>query len=81
MVAAPSSRADEEHLKTLRFLELQGRIEAARADDTQHVRMLFEEICAQVRAAGDELRTFSAPAFRGDADARSARALAVALRG
>ncbi|MDA0142469.1 hypothetical protein, partial [Solirubrobacter deserti] len=78
---AARSHAVEEHLKTLRFLELQGRIEAARADDTQHVRMLFEEIGQQVRQAGDELRAFSAVALRGgDADVREARRLAAALR-
>ena len=44
----------------LRFLELQGRIEAARAHDTEHVRTLFEEIGQQVRAAGHELQDFVA---------------------
>jgi aerotaxis receptor len=54
------SASVEEHLKTFRFLELQGRIEAARATDTEHVRVLFEEIGRQVRAAGAELIEISA---------------------
>jgi aerotaxis receptor len=49
----------QDHLKTFRFLELQGRIEAARATDTEHVRVLFEEIGRQVRAAGAELTEIS----------------------
>lgn len=78
---AARSGAVEEHLKTLRFLELQGRIEAARADDTQHVRMLFEEIGKQVRAAEDELKAFQAPRERDAAEvAREARRQAAALR-
>lgn len=78
---AARSAAVEEHLKTLRFLELQGRIEAARSDDTQHVRMLFEEIGKQVRAAGDELKAFQAPRERDAAAvAREARRQAAALR-
>lgn len=47
------------HFKTIRFLELQGRIEAARASDTGHVLTLFEEIGRQVRLAGTELATFA----------------------
>ena len=74
----------EEHLKTLRFLELQGRIEAARSSDTEHVRGLFEEIGVQVRKAGEELMAFSALATRRDRDgaevAREARRQASALR-
>ena len=50
---AEVSASVEDHLKTFRFLELQGRIEAARANDTEHVRVLFGEIGRQVRAAGD----------------------------
>jgi aerotaxis receptor len=46
------------HFKTIRFLELQGRIEAARATDTGHVLTLFEEIGRQVRLAGTELAAF-----------------------
>ncbi|RKQ86445.1 hypothetical protein C8N24_4457 [Solirubrobacter pauli] len=48
------------HFKTIRFLELQGRIEAARATDTGHVLTLFEEIGRQVRLAGAELAAFGA---------------------
>jgi aerotaxis receptor len=48
------------HFKTIRFLELQGRIEAARATDTGHVLTLFEEIGRQVRLAGTELAAFGA---------------------
>ncbi len=62
------SQAVEEHLKTIRFLELQGRIEAARADDTRHVRTLFEEIGQQVRAAGKELQEVSKLRAVGGAD-------------
>jgi aerotaxis receptor len=79
-----ASRAVGEHLKTLRFLELQGRIEAARSNDTEHVRGLFEEIGAQVRKAGEELMAFSALATRRDRDgadvARESRRQASALR-
>jgi aerotaxis receptor len=50
----------ESHFKTIRFLELQGRIEAARASDTAHVLTLFEEIGRQVRLAGAELQPFAA---------------------
>jgi aerotaxis receptor len=53
------SRSVQEHLKTFRFLELQGRIEASRASDTEHVRVLFEQIGRQVRAAGAELTEIS----------------------
>ena len=81
---AARSYAVEEHLKTLRFLELQGRIEAARSNDTEHVRGLFEEIGVQVRKAGEELTAFSALATRRDRDgaevAREARRQASALR-
>ncbi len=67
------------HLKMLRFLELQGRIEAARAHDTEHVRTLFEEIGRQVRKAGDELQDFVALGERRNrydaAVAREARRL------
>jgi aerotaxis receptor len=78
---ARRSTAVEEHLKTLRFLELQGRIEAARAEDTQHVRMLFEEIGKQVRAAGDELKAFAASRDRDVSGfPREARRLATAIR-
>ena len=81
---AARSYAVEEHLKTLRFLELQGRIEAARSNDTEHVRGLFEEIGVQVRKAGEELMAFSALATRRDRDggevAREARRQASALR-
>jgi aerotaxis receptor len=81
---AARSYAVEEHLKTLRFLELQGRIEAARSNDTEHVRGLFEEIGVQVRTAGEELVAFSALATRRDRDgaevAREARRQAAALR-
>ena len=70
--------------ESLRFLELQGRIEAARSSDTDHVRGLFEEIGVQVRMAGDELMAFSALATRRDRDgaevARAARQQASALR-
>jgi hypothetical protein len=78
---ARRSAAVEEHLKTLRFLELQGRIEAARSEDTQHVRMLFEEIGQQVRAAGGELKAFVAQRDRDVAElVREARRQAAALR-
>jgi hypothetical protein len=78
---AARSAAVEEHLKTLRFLELQGRIEAARADDTAHVRMLFEEIGQQVRTAGDALKGLAARRDRDAARiAREAFALAGAVR-
>ena len=81
---AARSYTVEEHLKTLRFLELQGRIEAARSNDTEHVRGLFEEIGVQVRKAGEELMAFSALATRRDRDgaevAREARRQASALR-
>jgi len=50
----------DSHFKTIRFLELQGRIEAARAADTGHVLTLFEEIGRQVRLAGVELAAFGA---------------------
>ena len=70
--------------RRLRFLELQGRIEAARSSDTEHVRGLFEEIGVQVRKAGEELMAFSALATRRDRDggevAREARRQASALR-
>jgi hypothetical protein len=76
--------AVDEHLKTLRFLELQGRIEAARANDTEHVRTLFAEIGAQVRSAGAELREFVALGTRthreGAGTARAVRELVAALR-
>jgi hypothetical protein len=78
------SAAVDEHLKMLRFLELQGRIEAARAHDTEHVRALFGEIGAQVRTAGAELRDFIALGARPNRDdgraARAARPLVAALR-
>ncbi|MDA0181209.1 PAS domain-containing protein [Solirubrobacter phytolaccae] len=48
----------DSHFRTIRFLELQGRIEAARATDTGHVLTLFEEIGRQVRLAGAELAAF-----------------------
>jgi hypothetical protein len=51
----------DSHFKTIRFLELQGRIEAARASDTGHVLTLFEEIGRQVRAAGAELAPYATP--------------------
>ena len=54
------SASVEDHLKMFRFLELQGRIEAARANDTEHVRVLFDEIGRQVRAAGAELAEITA---------------------
>jgi hypothetical protein len=77
--------AVDEHLKALRFLELQGRIEAARADDTGHVRTLFAEIGVHVRSAGAELRDLIALGTRRDRDdgstARAARGLVAALRG
>jgi hypothetical protein len=61
---AKVSQAVDEHLKMLRFLELQGRIEAARAHDTEHVRTLFDEIGVHVRKAGAELQEFAALATR-----------------
>src|SRR6478735_3801826 len=68
------SESVDTHLKMLRFLELQGRIEAARAHDTEHVRTLFEEIGQQVRAAGNELQDFVALGVRRNRyDARVAR--------
>lgn len=57
-LTAAVARIDS-HFKTIRFLELQGRIEAARATDTGHVLTLFEEIGKQVRQAGVELATFA----------------------
>ena len=81
---ADVSGAVEEHLKMIRFLELQGRIEAARANDTEHVRLLFEEIGAQVRAAGAELTEITALGARRNREdvgaARGAAALVEALR-
>jgi hypothetical protein len=81
---AKVSQAVDEHLKMLRFLELQGRIEAARAHDTEHVRTLFEEIGVHVRTAGTELQDFVALGTRRNrldaAVARRARALVDALR-
>jgi len=74
------SESVDTHLKMLRFLELQGRIEAARAHDTEHVRTLFEEIGQQVRAASRELQDFVALGTRRNrfdaALAREARRLA-----
>ena len=60
----------DEQLKMIRFLELQGRIEAARADDTQHVRTLFEEIGGQVRKGGDQLQELLKLRGRRDRGAR-----------
>ena len=71
---AARSYTVEEHLKTLRFLEAEGRIEAARSNDTEHVRGLFEEIGVQVRKAGEELMAFSALATRRDRDGGRGRA-------
>ena len=81
---AKVSRTVDEHLKMLRFLELQGRIEAARAHDTEHVRTLFEEIGTHVRRAGAELQDFVSLSTRRNRDdgkaARAARPLVAALR-
>jgi aerotaxis receptor len=66
------SRAVERHLAVIRALEVNGRIEAARATDTEQVRVLFEEIGRQVQAAGDELQDFSALSERTDRDDGSA---------
>jgi PAS domain S-box-containing protein len=69
------SQSVERHLSVIRALEVNGRIEAARASDTEQVRVLFEEIGRQVAAAGDELHDFSALAEReGRDDGRAARA-------
>jgi hypothetical protein len=82
-LAAAASSVDR-HLKLLRFLELQGRIEAARAHDTEHVRTLFEEIGVRLRTAGAELRDLIALGRRRDRDdgatVRDARRYLAALR-
>ncbi len=71
----------EDHFKTIRFLELQGRIEAARATDTGHVLTLFEEIGRQVRAAGTELAVFAQQPDRAGVDtARAMHRRAAELR-
>lgn len=68
------SRTVERHLSVIRALEVNGRIEAARAADTEQVRVLFEEIGKQVEAAGTELQDFSALGEREDRDdGRAAR--------
>jgi aerotaxis receptor len=77
-LAAVATSVDE-HLKALRFLELQGRIEAARADDTAHVRTLFEEIGRQVRTASRELQEVANLRARRESAAEVRRRLA-ALR-
>ena len=81
---ATVSGSVEEHLKMFRFLELQGRIEAARASDTEHVRVLFEEIGRQVRAAGEQLTEITALGARKNREdagaARSGSAAVAALR-
>jgi len=65
---AGHSRAVEDHLSVIRALEINGRIEAARASDTEQVRVLFEEISHQVEAASDQLHDFSALDERSDRD-------------
>ena len=78
------SQSVERHLSVIRALEVNGRIEAARAADTEQVRVLFEEIGKQVIAAGVELQDFSALSERQDRDdgraARASRAQVGAVR-
>jgi aerotaxis receptor len=78
------SQSVERHLSVIRALEVNGRIEAARATDTEQVRVLFEEIGKQVLAAGVELQDFSALGEREDRDdgraARDSRTQVVAVR-
>jgi aerotaxis receptor len=69
---AKHARAVEQHLDVIRALEVNGRIEAARATDAEQVRVLFEEIGKQVQAAGDGMQDFSALGNRGDRDDGSA---------
>lgn len=81
---AKHSRAVENHLGVIRALEVNGRIEAARAADTEQVRVLFEEIGKQVEAAGEEIENFSALGDRADRDdgtaARESRVRVAAVR-
>ena len=78
------SQTVERHLSVIRALEVNGRIEAARATDTEQVRVLFEEIGKQVEAAGVELQDFSALSARDDRDdgraARESRVHVAAVR-
>lgn len=68
------SRTVERHLSVIHALEVNGRIEAARASDTEQVRVLFEEIGKQVEAAGAELQDFSGLSERDNRDdGRAAR--------
>ncbi|HWV86968.1 MAG TPA: PAS domain-containing protein [Capillimicrobium sp.] len=50
----------ERELKRLRALEVNGRVEAARTADSEHVHQLFVSIGEQVAAAHDELAGFDA---------------------
>jgi aerotaxis receptor len=81
---AEVSQTVERHLAVIRALEVNGRIEAARAADTEQVRVLFEEIGKQVEAAGTELQDFSALSERDDRDdgraARESRVQVAAVR-
>ena len=81
---AEVSQSVERHLAVIRALEVNGRIEAARATDTDQVRVLFEEIGKQVEAAGTELQDFSALGARSDRDdgraARESRVHVAAVR-
>lgn len=60
-VKALAQRAAEldRGLQVVRALEVNGRIEAARANDTEHVRMLFTEIGGKVEAAREEIAGFA----------------------
>ncbi|MDA0181210.1 PAS domain-containing protein [Solirubrobacter phytolaccae] len=62
------SKSVERHLSVIRALEVNGRIEAARAADTEQVRVLFEEIAKQVETADTQLHDFTALATREDRD-------------
>jgi methyl-accepting chemotaxis protein len=71
---ADAARGVEHHLAAIRALEVNGRIEAARANDTEHVRMLFEEIGNQVRDAIAGLKNFTVLSWRGIREQGSAQA-------